>query len=77
MHRTYFNRYITSVTNDLSGTNIDHARCAVLQIDADAEVEKVVDRVSHFTELVNGFFPVEVAVNPLVAHQNRPAAQVL
>lgn len=54
---------------------IDYALGGVFNVDADGEVEEVVDRVASVTESVDGLLPGEGSLVPSRAVKNRPTAQ--
>lgn len=54
---------------------IDYALSGVFDVDADGEVEEVIDRVASVTESVDGLLPGEDALVPSGAVENRPTAQ--
>lgn len=54
---------------------IDDPFSGVFDVDADGEIEEVVDRVPSGAELVHGFFPGESALVPGISIQDWPTAQ--
>lgn len=54
---------------------IDYALGGVFDVNADGEVEEVVDRVACVTESVDGLLPAEGSLVPSSAVEYRPTAQ--
>lgn len=57
------------------GTYIDYPFRAVLQIDTDAEVDEVIDGVTHLAEFVYRLLPIEIILVPLLAFQYGPTTE--
>ena len=56
---------------------VDNARSRVLQVGRNGEIDKVVDRESDATELVNHFVPNESTVIPCVSDNDRPSTKIV
>lgn len=54
---------------------IYYALGGIFDVDADGEVEEVVDRVACVTESIDGLLPSEGCLAPSSAVENRPTAQ--
>lgn len=56
-------------------THIDNTLSTVFQINANAEIDEVVHRITFLAEFVNRFLPVEVTIDPFISLQNWPTTQ--
>lgn len=57
-------------------TYIDYSFRAIFQIDADAEIDEVIDGITHLAKLVHRLLPIKFAFIPVVAFQYRPPTKI-